>query len=235
MPLAKRSKIMLVFGAVFGTLGVTCWAAFIFVTALLRARAATELIEAGVQLPIIRGDLTTFMPQRDDPTGLYRSVPGNSFERLQALQRPGLRIVWNELCGLMTSSNPDQDIELDSLVDEEEHPPAFLFSVLDSTGTTVSMVLRVPNPEYALTYMGAGPISSLVLVESSGWVSSEFPVPSPKLIGKLPERLGRADQLVFEESDKNWSLAGLRTICVIENGALRILRQLRWGNAWDEW
>jgi hypothetical protein len=174
-------------------------------------------------------------------------------ERLQALQAFSPRTVGRELFGGNNSDgatsvdtpSPGWSLSMSGLVLlipgkgrvwlSEFSPPPSVFRATDAAGQSLYIITRPKqidgrDPDVDPSWIQS--TQELVVVDSSGNIASPIASPVGILLGKLPDPLGTADQLVFGNALR---LSRPRTgktevqpvvVCIIEHSELKVIRQV---------
>lgn len=179
--------------------------------------------------------------------------------RLDSLQKPTVRNLWLEL--LRAAPTVEQDLPSVPVSDEERRMQLVRFQldmwrvpshvrytcIVDSAGSKVWLVAKPrPGEQFEINPQSdPGESFDLFLLDESGQAFARAESPGGFLVGKLSERLGKADQLVFgtpviwlKEAERDdgsrpqpWQddserYPGRLVVCVVENAELKAVRDV---------
>lgn len=181
------------------------------------------------------------------------------WSHLETLQKPTLRNLWLDL--LRAAPTVAQDFPSVPASDEDRRVQRVRFqldiwgvpshvrytSIVDSAGHQVWLVVKPKSGEQLDVNSQDNPGKSfdMFLLDESGQAFAQAESPGGYLVGKLSDRLGKADQLVFgtpgisvrpmKRDEQNWPerwqdeserYPGRLAVCVIENAELKVVRDI---------
>lgn len=181
------------------------------------------------------------------------------WSRVDTLQKPTLRDLWLEL--LRAAPTVEQDLPSVPASDEDRRMQFVRFQlnmwsvsfhvrytcIVDSAGDKVWLVAKPkPGEQFEIDPQAdPGKSFDLFLLDESGQAFARAESPGGYLVGRLSQRLGKADQLVFgrpgiwvrdaERDDESWPqrlqddserYPGRLVVCVVENAELKVVRDI---------
>src|SRR5262245_49914655 len=120
MHLSRRTKWLFFCSTIGACLATIVWGTVIAITVWLRVRGANEIKAHNLDLPVVTGDISSFLPSRSSEPHEWVDVT-DALKRLNVLQHPSVLAVWNELFGHVEASESEQTV-LDALMDEPLPP-----------------------------------------------------------------------------------------------------------------